>query len=80
MNLVEMVECEVILRETVLKIRCVDADAPDDRVLRTRIEKIAKRMQKTAAEVAEIIYTEIIRTGKTATEIIRETEENLIYE
>lgn len=80
MNLVEMVECEVILREAILNIRCVDANAPDDCVLRRKMEWIAKRTQKTTTEIAETVYTEICRTGKTAVEIIRKMEEDLIHE
>lgn len=80
MNLVAMVEYEVILREAILQIRRVDADAPDDRVLRRRMERIAERTPKTAAEIAETVYTEISRTGKTAEKIIRKMEEDLIHE
>lgn len=80
MNIVAMVEYEVTLREAILKIRCVDSDAPDERVLRRRMERVAERAPKTTVEIAEIVYMEICRTGKTAEEIIRKMEEDLIHE
>lgn len=77
MGLVEIVESAVRCNEWMLKIRCVDTDAPDEPVLRERISKIAFCTGKRMEDVAGEIYAGIAGQGKTAEEVISEMEERI---
>lgn len=73
MGLIGMIEEAVRLDAELLRIRCLDADAPEEQELKRRIRRIAASKTNTPVDVATEI-AEKIMTGMSAEQAIHEME------
>lgn len=73
MGLIGMIEEAVRLDTELLRIRSLDADAPEEQELKRRINRIASNTGNTPAAVAAAIASDMM-AGETAEEAIHKME------
>lgn len=76
-SILKRVEQTVRLDETILTIRSMDANAPDEKEIKRFCMEVSKKGKAILTAVTGMIINRMLETGKTAREVMKEMGEQV---